>query len=829
MQTAKVVTIRGKPKALGSNSASLLNSVTSTAGNAAYSAYSYFSGATNPVEPVKSDYVTFTKFEDVELVEGQPPTPCLFVGFMSGFQIWDISQSVKILSRSVKKADLKVTEMMSEQGFHIKDLCVFNRLKEMTSDKPLQVERPLIGVVSDTSAQSSNSKLLLYSILSETTKKSIEFLSPILRVVCNEKVIFVISNEYAVLLDVETFEKKYYIPLYRGGLTTSGICALGPCWFAFQGPHSLGDVEFDSGQAAATPSLWSVAGNLMDMSSQIKTQVAPQISALIYGTSPHDHVSSSNHSPPKSNMFSNEQAEEKGLITIIDIENKGYVARFRDDTSDNIVWENSNIVVVGSHDDAKEKKFLMDSFKRQLNQDSTRSIHHHFRVISQFKAADDGALSAVAFNSNGTLLATSSELGKDIKVFSIEPRANIFGSHQLLYILQRGLSSATIKNINFSNDSCLISCTSSNKGTTHIFGINPHGGNVDIHSFSRKKASINDNSSARFFYSKTAVETCTPAKLGLIRPTTETAATATNENPYSTMSLRFLPLKSDSYQVMIIEPSGLLNSYSLHVEEVFSGTEQISLEITPKFEWPLPESRTPLFRSNIARENDLRKKRESSESKGELPDSKSASGKKEKLGFDQLWKESVERSPFAMNYESFHSSSDYPIETYSEGEIDITSLNDPLKIDSAYKRLQKFEMQIPKKVKSQTLEKPVVIEPVKPRRELEKDPIVSIELQKGKEIKESKISNNNNNNNNANIINNNSSVNNNNLNNSSVKVSNSEAVSAKSKKSRRQVAAAQAQSHSPSNSQQSQPQPQKKSPPEKGAADLSMSTIMGDI
>jgi hypothetical protein len=112
MQTAKVVTIRGKSKTVGSNSASIINSVTSTAGNAAYSAYSYFSGVTNPVEPQKSDFVTFTKFEDIELLEGQPPTACLLVGFMSGFQIWDISQSVKVLARSVKKADLKVTEIM---------------------------------------------------------------------------------------------------------------------------------------------------------------------------------------------------------------------------------------------------------------------------------------------------------------------------------------------------------------------------------------------------------------------------------------------------------------------------------------------------------------------------------------------------------------------------------------------------------------------------------------------------------------------------------------------------------------------------------------------
>lgn len=139
-----------------------------------------------------------------------------------------------------------------------------------------------------------------------------------------------------------------------------------------------------------------------------------------------DQPSLANHSPPKNSLFSNEQVEERGLITIIDFENKGYVPHFKEDSNDNIDWENSNIVVVGSHDDAKEKKFLMDSFKRQLNQDSTRltnfnfcryiltffrSIHHHFRVISQFKAADDGALSIMAFNPNGTLLACSSELG----------------------------------------------------------------------------------------------------------------------------------------------------------------------------------------------------------------------------------------------------------------------------------------------------------------------------------------------------------------------------------------------------------------------------------
>jgi hypothetical protein len=50
-----------------------------------------------------------------------------------------------------------------------------------------------------------------------------------------------VCTEYVVLLDAETFEKKYYIPLYRGNAVTQGICCLGPCWFAFQSPHALGD------------------------------------------------------------------------------------------------------------------------------------------------------------------------------------------------------------------------------------------------------------------------------------------------------------------------------------------------------------------------------------------------------------------------------------------------------------------------------------------------------------------------------------------------------------------------------------------------------------
>ena len=110
--------VKGKPKPIettASVATSFLSSVGTTAGSTAYSVLTYLSGTTNNTVPTteeKKDYVTFTKFEDVELVEGQDPTPCLLVGYQSGFQIWDLSQSEKVLARNVKKTDLKITELM---------------------------------------------------------------------------------------------------------------------------------------------------------------------------------------------------------------------------------------------------------------------------------------------------------------------------------------------------------------------------------------------------------------------------------------------------------------------------------------------------------------------------------------------------------------------------------------------------------------------------------------------------------------------------------------------------------------------------------------------
>lgn len=75
--------------------------------------------------------------------------------------------------------------------------------------------------------------------------------------------------------------------------------------------------------------------------------------------------------------------------------------------------------------------------------------------------AHKGTLSMMAFNNDGTLLATASTKGTVIRVFTVP-------SGELLYTLRRGSYSATIFSISFSMDSSML-CVSSDKTTVHVF------------------------------------------------------------------------------------------------------------------------------------------------------------------------------------------------------------------------------------------------------------------------------------------------------------------------------------------------------------------------
>lgn len=80
-----------------------------------------------------------------------------------------------------------------------------------------------------------------------------------------------------------------------------------------------------------------------------------------------------------------------------------------------------------------------------------------------FIPAHDSGLACIALNNDGSLLATASEKGTLIRVFETEngTKVNEF---------RRGADRAAIYSLSFSNDSEFL-CSSSDKGTTHIFSL----------------------------------------------------------------------------------------------------------------------------------------------------------------------------------------------------------------------------------------------------------------------------------------------------------------------------------------------------------------------
>lgn len=84
-------------------------------------------------------------------------------------------------------------------------------------------------------------------------------------------------------------------------------------------------------------------------------------------------------------------------------------------------------------------------------------------TVNVIEKAHKGSISTLAFNDDGTLLATSSTKGTVIRVFSI-PEA------KKLYEFRRGSYPARIFSIAFSRDSSLLAA-SSESGTVHVFQV----------------------------------------------------------------------------------------------------------------------------------------------------------------------------------------------------------------------------------------------------------------------------------------------------------------------------------------------------------------------
>lgn len=120
---------------------------------------------------------------------------------------------------------------------------------------------------------------------------------------------------------------------------------------------------------------------------------------------------------------------------------------------------NRNGLCVMSHD--SEKPILVTLGMRKgeiaiwrINQDSYKSIDAH-----------QNAIEAIAINRDGSLIATASESGTLIKVFSTD-------NCEKKFEFRRGSTTNKVYDLAFNWDSSVLACCSANNGTIHIFNMN---------------------------------------------------------------------------------------------------------------------------------------------------------------------------------------------------------------------------------------------------------------------------------------------------------------------------------------------------------------------
>lgn len=155
---------------------------------------------------------------------------------------------------------------------------------------------------------------------------------------------------------------------------------------------------------------------IVDLSSSIATHVPVSLSSWLGAPvcqvciapsnipqpNARDHTSERPSRPFEEGLpHENATSEQGGFVTVIDLDNHNYrkaLSAVDQDLDDDV---NSSIVVIGP-----QEKSPGGRAKRKYG-----SIHQHFKVISHFKATVDVALSTIAFDSTGTMIAAASERG----------------------------------------------------------------------------------------------------------------------------------------------------------------------------------------------------------------------------------------------------------------------------------------------------------------------------------------------------------------------------------------------------------------------------------
>ncbi|KAG6793952.1 hypothetical protein POTOM_003179 [Populus tomentosa] len=445
---------------------SYLRIVSSGASTVARSAASVAQSIVDRDDDANHDQVRWAGFDKLE-GDDDVIRHVLLLGYQSGFEVWDVEEANN------------VRDLVSRQDGPVSFLQMLPKpvTSEGSQDK-FANNRPLLVVCSDGAqdglATSCNGNVSnnnypvngstvptvvrFYSLRSQSYVHVLKFRSAVYSVRCSSRIVAISQSAQIHCFNATTLEREYTIltnPMVMGSPASGGIgygpLAIGPRWLAYSG----------------SPVVVSNSGCI----------------------SPQHLTSSMSFSGFTSNgslvaHYAKESSKQlaAGIVTLGDMGYKklsSYCSELLPDShgslqSGNPGWK-SNGTVNGHFPDA-------DNIGMVVVRDIVSKL-----VIAQFRA-HKSPISALCFDSSGTLLVTASVQGHNINVFKIMPglqgsssAGDAGASYVHLYRLQRGFTNAVIQDISFSDDSSWIMISSS-RGTSHLFAINPLGGTVNFQS-----------------------------------------------------------------------------------------------------------------------------------------------------------------------------------------------------------------------------------------------------------------------------------------------------------------------------------------------------------
>ncbi|CAL8470762.1 g10304 [Coccomyxa elongata] len=386
----------------------------------------------------------------------------LLVGYVTGFQLWDLDSGAPNLLVSRREGPVRFLEVLPLPQ------------REDTESSPLHGMRPCLAIVPVEGAQptspSANAResslgsdglesagfpglVQLYTLRTHSVIRTLTFTSRVLSVRASPRLLIVALDAQVMAFDASTLQRTFSVVTYPAPCTrqlvdgerpapgTAVPIALGPRWLAYASnqavsgcavPHSVvpASTRPTGGRLAGYESVGGYARaaaktggkHLLGLGEAGFKYVSSQVGQWRSGS----WEGASARESPREELAGGGDAEVVGTVMVRDV--------------------------------------------------VTRQIVAHFR-------AHTAPLLLLQWDGSGTLLVTASVHGHNINIFQVSPmRSDARGSRGgavHLMRLMRGLTPATIQNVAFSACGTLLSVSSA-RGTTHIYRLALPGASENV-------------------------------------------------------------------------------------------------------------------------------------------------------------------------------------------------------------------------------------------------------------------------------------------------------------------------------------------------------------